>query len=421
MSDRYDALDDFAGPGGWDQGAATLGLTTVGLEWDHAACTTAVAAGHARIRTDVATYPSAPFAGIPGYIASPPCQAWSMAGKRKGEMDRANCHALADRMAVGDDSTDWTEWEDPRSPLVCQPVRRVRELRPEWIALEEVPQVIGLWEHFARIFREWGYSVWVGVLNSADYGVAQTRERCILMGSRLRQVTPPVPTHSKSEHDGDLFGGSTEPWVSWGEALGIGPAQLRHPRGAGMIQRHGPRDDRRSEEPAMSVTGKVRSWVIDRRTNSKGPAGTMVPTPTVRSDRPAPTLTGQGVGSQLVLRASNNAHASIRPMDEPAPTLVFANASNDVRIYPEGATKRGVQEMAATRSDESRLITIPEASILQSFPDNYPWFGSRSKAGQQVGNAIPPRLSAHILGALVGVPDYQRLINDFYAEGEAAA
>ena len=139
----YDALDDFAGPGGWDEGARMVGLRTVGIEWDTAACRTAKAAGHDRIRADVAAYPSEPFAGIPGYIASPPCQAWSMAGKRGGELDRANCHILADRMAAGDDSTDWTAWEDPRSPLVCQPVRRVRELRPEWVALEEVPAVHG--------------------------------------------------------------------------------------------------------------------------------------------------------------------------------------------------------------------------------------------------------------------------------------
>jgi DNA (cytosine-5)-methyltransferase 1 len=87
-------------------------------------------------------------------------------------------------------------------------------------------------------------------------------------------------------------------------------------------------------------------------------------------------------------------------MDQPAPTLVFANASNDVRLYPAGTTQRGVQESAAGRSPDSRLITIPEASVLQSFPADYPWSGSRSKAGQQVGNAIPPLLAAHILAAL---------------------
>lgn len=167
-----------------------------------------------------------------------------------------------------------------------------------------------------------------------------------------------------------------------------------------MIERHGPREDRTASEPAMTVSGKVRSWTIDRRTNSKGARGTMVPTPSVTSDRPAPTLTGKGVACQLVLRASNNAHASIRHQDQPAPTIVFANASNDVRIYPEGTTQRGVQETTDGRHPESRLITIPEAAILQSFPPDYPWYGSRSKAGQQVGNAIPPLLAAHVLAAL---------------------
>ena len=118
---------------------------------------------------------------------------------------------LADRMAAGDDSTDWCTWEDPRSALVCQPVRWVRDLRPEWVALEEVPAVAGLWEHFARIFRGWGYSVWTGDLCAADYGVPQTRTRRILTASRVRTVGPPPPTHSETAHGDDLLGGHTQP------------------------------------------------------------------------------------------------------------------------------------------------------------------------------------------------------------------
>lgn len=215
-------LDDFAGPGGWDQGLAMIGRhDTIGIEWDQKACETAKAAGHLRVRADVAQYPSEPFTGLDAYIASPPCQAWSMAGKRKGELDRANCHRLADRMADGDDSLDWTEWEDIRSPLVCQPIRRIRDLRPPVVALEEVPQVRGLWEHFARILRGWGYSVWTGDLCAADYGVPQTRTRRILMASRLGIVHPPAPTHAQDPTH-DLFGDSTLPWVSMAEALGWG-------------------------------------------------------------------------------------------------------------------------------------------------------------------------------------------------------
>lgn len=59
----------------WSEGARMVGLSEVGLEWDHAACMTAVAAGHPRIRCDVAAYPTAPFVGkVAGLIASPPCQ-----------------------------------------------------------------------------------------------------------------------------------------------------------------------------------------------------------------------------------------------------------------------------------------------------------------------------------------------------------
>lgn len=216
-------VDLFAGPGGWDEGVLPLGLRPVGFEWDKAACLTGVAAGHTRVQADVARVATAPMVGkVRGVIASPPCQAWSMAGNRKGELDRQHCHDLAERMAAGDDSTDWCEWEDPRSSLVCQPIRFVRDIRPEWVALEQVPPVIGLWEHFALIFRRWGYSVWTGVLNAADYGVPQTRQRAILTASLTRTMSGPEPTHAQGGAPTDLFGTELLPWVSMAEALGWG-------------------------------------------------------------------------------------------------------------------------------------------------------------------------------------------------------
>jgi DNA (cytosine-5)-methyltransferase 1 len=338
-------VDLFAGPGGWDEGLALLGRSdVVGLEWDAAACKTAKTAGHARIRCDVATYPTEPFVGIEGLIASPPCQAWSMAGKRKGELDRANCHTLADRMAGGDDSIDWTVWEDDKSPLVCQPVRWVRDLCPDWIALEEVPAVASLWEHFARIFRGWGYSVWTGDLCAADYGVPQTRTRRILMASRTMTVQPPVATHTQWPADGvDLFGDQLEGWVSMATALGWNDDDhLVHPRGKGMIERHGPRDDRVGCQPAMTVTSKSRSWE--------------------------------------------------RFVSKPAPTLVTTRRSKDGMLVGRQLADAG--KVAGVR------VTVIEAGLLQSFPEAYPWQGSNSKRHEQVGNAIPPRLAMHVLAAL---------------------
>jgi DNA (cytosine-5)-methyltransferase 1 len=341
---EYDALDDFAGPGGWDEGARMVGLRTIGVEWDEMACRTAVTAGHERIRADVAAYPSHPFVGIPGYIASPPCQAWSLAGKGLGKLDRANCYALASRMAEGDDSTDWCDWEDPRSPLVCQPVRRVRDLRPEWVALEEVPQVFGLYSQFARIFRGWGYSTWVGVLCAADYGVPQTRDRCVVMASRVAAVSPPVPTHSPDGDEGDLFGGRRSRWVSMADALGWDEGDVIRPaRGAGMIERHGDRPDHPATGPAPTVISKSRSWIRgNQRTSTTGKYYQR------RATEPAPTLTG---------------------------------------VAAKGT---GVK------------VSVEEAAVMQSFPRDYPWSGGRSKQFEQVGNAVPPLLAAHILAALTG-------------------
>jgi DNA (cytosine-5)-methyltransferase 1 len=407
-------LDLFAGPGGWDQGAKMLGLDTVGLEWDHAACMTAVAAGHPRIRCDVAQYPTAPFVGkVTGLIASPPCQAWSMAGKRKGELDRANCHTFADRMAAGDDSTDWTEWEDPRSPLVCQPVRWVRDLRPEWVALEEVPAVAALWEHMARIFRAWGYTAWTGDLLAADYGVPQTRLRRILMASRVSTIAPPVPTHSREGDAGDLFGVAREKWVSMAAALGWGFD--REPSctvSAGGAETGG-------AEPFANAGYRKRlaEFVVDRKTNSKAAGGRMEPTVPVSVERPSPTLTGKALG-QWVIRMGDvrSSNGCVRPCDEPSPTLTSSMDNGNFQWVHErpattvvGSFKPEIISPPGYRTEVSRQnaeggvrVTVAEGGVLQSFPPDYPWTGSRTKQYQQVGNAVPPLLAAHVLSALTG-------------------
>lgn len=84
MHEHFDGLDDFAGPGGWDEGASMLGLRLLGVEWDEHACATAEANGHARIHTDVATHSHVGLDLGPLYVASPPCTMFTVMGHGAG-------------------------------------------------------------------------------------------------------------------------------------------------------------------------------------------------------------------------------------------------------------------------------------------------------------------------------------------------
>lgn len=223
-------VDLFAGPGGWDEGARGLQLGhLVGVEYDLAACQTRAAAGHQTIRGDVAAMALGPMAGrVRGLIASPPCQAYSMAGKREGlkDIDRIVAHANACR-------TGWTDydrdgWHDARSPLVLEVLRWALTLTPDWIACEQVPAVLPLWETFAGVLGAHGWQCWTGVLNAADYGVPQTRRRAFLLASRTTTPQPPAPTHAK-EPQQSLFGDGLKPWVSMADALGWGATERTSP------------------------------------------------------------------------------------------------------------------------------------------------------------------------------------------------
>jgi DNA (cytosine-5)-methyltransferase 1 len=389
-----------------------LGMTSVvGIEWDHAACLTAVAAGHRRIRADVSKYCIDVFAGAQGLIASPPCQAWSMAGKRQGEIDRAKVHALVDAYANGGNDPG-TGWADERSHHAAQPVRWVRQLRPKWAAFEQVPAVLSLWEHAAERFRRWGYATWTGILNAADFGVPQTRERAILIARLDGAAQPPTPTHSRSAHEMDLFGESRLPWVSMAAALGWGDVPTVNTRG----ERKTPGGNEFSSgRPSWALTEKTRSWSLDRRTNSRGGKGSMYPTPQVDVDRPAPTLTRQ-VGHQWLLHTNRDQQpdgtrqtvATTRPapaftaksggqwtLTRPATTV-----QGDPRVGRPGHKDRAGGE--SQFEQDPLKISQAEAAVLQSFRADYPWQGTKTKQFEQIGNAVPPLLAAHIICAITG-------------------
>lgn len=428
--------DDFAGPGGWDEGLLLIGrCDVIGIEWDAAACATRAAAGHRTVRADVSTIANEPWADVEGYIASPPCPTFSNAGKKEGFDDLPVIREAVADLVAGRDTRDELRprCSDRRSFLVVEPVRQVRDLRPRWVALEQVPPVLDLWIEYAAILRTWGYSTWTGILNAADYGVAQTRRRAILIASLDRVVAPPTPTHAEHPTP-SLFEPEQEPWVSMADALGWTGDNVDMP--ARTVAGHrSPRWLHRSEDGQrrgrmVVVTGnnsatvtagrRTGDWrsehkpyerdteelAVDRRRGigerdllrvvARAPG---LPIATGVHDPRADARRDGGSGRWFVERRNDQSGSSEVdpewPLHRPATTI----ATRDLVADP-GANANRFNGAEKSRNDGYK-ITEEEAGVLQSFPWDYPWQGNRSKRFEQIGNAVPPGLAAAILREVV--------------------
>lgn len=350
-------LDAFSGAGGWDIAARSLGMDPVGIELDASACALRAATGLLTIRADVSTYPLDHLPRVTGLIASPPCQDWSAAGKRAGLTGKGG-------------------------PLVYEPLRWARALRPEWIACEQVREVLPIWRQIAEELRTMGYSTWCGVLDTAHYGSPQHRRRAILMASRVREVQPPSPTHGKDGSE-DLWGYGVKPLVSMADALGWGlterPSGTVMARGAGGGVRglDGGSGSRRMYRREIDA-GR---WLVETNNDSRQ-AGGRKQRYQRALDRPAPTVTS----GSWVLRTPSWC------WERPATTV-----QGTPRIAPPGHHERQFRD--------SIPVELWELGVLQDFPRDHPWEAAGTKEAQSrcVGNAIPVRLGTAILGALVGV------------------
>lgn len=185
----------FAGAGGSSIGLHDAGFAPIGYEYWKPAADTHRANGMVCHDHDLAdpTFDRM-IPRTPLLWASPPCQPFSAAGDGEGDFD--------DR-----DGFPWT-------------LRIIDAKRPQVVIIENVKGLTFAKHHayFAGILaslRGLGYDVDWRVLNSADYGVPQTRERCFIVGRRDGgPITWPMPTHT--EQAGML----TEPWVTMADALG---------------------------------------------------------------------------------------------------------------------------------------------------------------------------------------------------------
>ena len=192
------AIDLFCGAGGSSCGARIAGARMVGAvdQWDRA--TETYADNFPEARSNIVTAGLTEFSGAEIFpsvgrvdllLASPECTNHSLA---RGS--RARC------------------LESQRSGWYI--ARFVEDLAPEHIVLENVP-MMRHWEGFEDLYRflekRHGYRLRIQVLDSADFGVPQSRKRLFIFGSRKRLPAKVEPNCRRPKNAESII----DPWGTW--------------------------------------------------------------------------------------------------------------------------------------------------------------------------------------------------------------
>lgn len=318
------ALDIFAGAGGLSIGLEQAGFDIVaGAEWDPDACETFAKAHPTAdvVEGDVNAIDFRRWRNrVDVLVGGPPCQPWSTGGKRLGT-------------------------DDPRDgwpAFLCA----LREIKPRAFIAENVAGLAsgGRRRHYDALVEELTtlrFRLNARVLNAADYGVPQKRQRLLIVGIRGTDFEFPKPQHGQD---------AKKHWRSAGSIVGTEPFGVPNPA---MVTYARSPDLRPNPYDGHVYNGGGRP---------------------IDLTRPAPTLLASMGGNKT-------------PWVDTEGIVPEYHA----HLLGGGAPHSG-------RVPGARRITVEEAALLQTFPPGMHFAGRRSSCYRQIGNAVPPLL-AHEIGA----------------------
>jgi DNA (cytosine-5)-methyltransferase 1 len=380
------AVELFAGAGGLAIGTSRAGFSHAAVvEYDKHACET-IRANQRRRVTPVLTWPlfegdvrTFDYSSLTGAVdllaGGPPCQPFSLGGKHRGYQDNRN--------------------------LFPEAIRAVRELRPRVFMFENVKGLLR--QSFSKYFeyiilqltypeitrdesRDWTshlslleqhhthgqskglqYRVVFRMLNAANFGVPQKRERVFIVGFRSdlgADWSFPDPTHSR---DALLF----RQWVT-----------------AEYWDRH---------EISKRNRDRIKSGM--RRPPSRLLLDSILPFDepwkTVRdaiSDLPDPfgmKDEAERINHRFIPGARIYKGHTGSSLDEPAKTLKAGDHG-----VPGG------ENMVAYPNGKVRYFTVRESARLQAFPDDYLFPGTWGENMRQLGNAVPVTLAERVANSI---------------------
>ena len=360
---KISVIDLFAGAGGLSVGAHEAGGDVVAsLEFDPTACKTLRSNPQYHgvvIEGDVCDYTGQSLRTLSGLkgndrlvvVGGPPCQPFSKAAYwTESGNDAAYRRARANGIVADKPAKPTKAKEDSRRDLVAEFWRLVVESNADGFVFENVPSIKHprnrpVYEGLVTAAKSAGYEVTEVVANAAEYGVAQARERVLVLGSRRRAPVRPEETHSINENE--LF---LPRALTAGEAL----------KGFNL---------KKFFEPEEVITG---TWA---KHLEEVPPGWNYKAHTAWAGHPDPTFVTETRFWNFLLKLDPNRTSWTIPAS-PGPWTGPFHWSN-------------------------RRLRTPELAALQGFPRDYTIEGSRRERVRQMGNAVPVPLARTMIRAVL--------------------
>lgn len=288
-------------------------------------------------------------------------------------------------------------FHDPRNSLFKHYARFIEEFSPKAFVFENVPGLLSMadgaiFENILQVFNGLGYQLSVKILYGPHYGIPQERWRLILLGSRFGEIAHPAPTHFAKGRANFRGGGTlTMPLDVADEERLLPPVKV------GDAIRDLPRLSMGEGAEEVGYTADPVSAYALRLRNPCG----------VTFNHFAAKLSKQNVERMSHVPAGGSWR------DIPHELLPLgmqkARKSDHTKRYGrldfEGfsgtvLTKCDPHWGTVFLPDQDRTLSVREAARLQSFPDDYRFFGSRVSQYVQVGNAVPVLMAMAIAAAV---------------------
>lgn len=256
--------------------------------------------------------------------------------------------------------------DDPRNRLVERTADFVAEFLPEFLVMENVKELLqgNQRHHFdnlrSRLENDLGYSLWAEVHDLSEFGLPQRRIRALVIARRDGPVVglprKKIRPRTVRETIGHL------PPVEPGE---------RHPADPMHVA---PRNSKKVQDRLRAIPKDGGSWAdVMNDPNLTEEEKRYLLTPAMFRARPGsfPDVYGR------------------LWWDRPAVTITreCAHVGNGRYVHPE----------------QDRLLTVREMALLQGFPVDYYFDGPLTAKYNQIGDAVPPLISAQIAEHIINI------------------